>query len=220
MAKLLLRPAGALEDESQLTLLALDVLCLRHIGPKYIDWDPTALHQELEEDFGEIGELTWERIQCARLLHANNAFWVEWEVFEKVCAVVSGELAVFSHSQPPEPEDIALAIRVASEISTHEYSEEVKGYMAAACLHDGFWYLDGYLETAAPALSEYDARKGIERDFASVAAVLSRTDDYITSPDTAAEIQANRVLSTRKLIEEYEKVTARQIGSLPKASGE
>ena len=71
-AQPLLRPAGPLEDESGLHLLPLSVFLLEALGPNYLGWDSAALRSELEEKFGNIGVLTWERIQALRVFHIND----------------------------------------------------------------------------------------------------------------------------------------------------
>tara|TARA_Y100001970_G_C14223923_1_gene854396 strand:- start:2000 stop:2662 length:663 start_codon:yes stop_codon:yes gene_type:complete len=212
----LLRPAGILEDEYGLHLLVLDALCIKHIGPEYIGWDTEALKAELSEDFGDIGVVTWERIQAARLLHANDSFWKEWEVFEKVTAAIMGEPPIFSYSQPPEAEEIAIAIATAAAVANHKYTDDVCGYMAAACLFDGLWYLDDHIEVAEAALTEHDKRKGISRAFAAVAGRLEEVSDYIKEPNSAIDVQVNHVISVRKALAEYNGQIEKQLLNLPK----
>ena len=204
MTDSLLRPAHLLEDEYGLHLLPLAVLCLRKIGSQYITWQSSVLREELEEEFGTIGPATWSRIQAVRLMQANSAFWSEWEVFEKVTAAAVGQIPIFSHAQPPEAEEMAISIYAASQIANHEYSEDVRGYAAAACLHDGLWYLeDTPLDIAEGAIRDHDDRKNIERDYGSVADVLSKTTGYIQEPDSMADVQANRVISVNAALTTY-----------------
>ena len=100
---------GLLSDEKGLHLLALDVLCLRELGPEFIGYEPEALLEEMTRRYGEVGLVTSERLQVCQLLHANDMFWTEWEVFEKGTNSISGEPVIFSYTQPPDPEDIAVS---------------------------------------------------------------------------------------------------------------
>jgi hypothetical protein len=215
VAQPLLRPAGILEDEYGLELVTLDILCLQKYGHTYIDWDSEALKLELMEDFGTIGDMTWERIQAARILHNNDIFWKEWEVFEKVTAAIIGEHPIFSYTQPPDADEIAIALDTASRVSNNEYSDEVCGYIAAACLNDGMWYLDDSLDIALDALLEHDRKKGIERDFELVASKLQTTDSYIDSPESAIDVQVNHVLGVRKALKEQRARIKGQLLTLP-----
>lgn len=220
MSQPLLRPAGVLEDEYGLELLTLDILCLKKYGPMYIDWDSDALKTELTEDFGLVGDMTWERIQAGRLLHKNNSFWKEWEVFEKVTAAIVGEHPIFSYSQPPEADEIAVAIDTALKVEDYAYDDDVLGYIAAACLADGLWYFEGPLEVAQSAVLEHDRRKNIDRDFELVASKLQTIDSYIDSPDTAIEVQVNNVIAVRKAVETQRTRVHKQMQTLPTLLGD
>lgn len=210
MSQALLRPAGQLDDESELHLLTLNHMLVQRVG-KYWDWDSDALRSELEERFGSIGVLTWQRIQAGRLMLSNNLFWTEWEVFENCCAAINGHPPIFSYVQPPDAEEIAVAIETAHRIIPEfAFSEEVKGYMAAACLYDGLWVFESPLHILQPSLLEHDGRKNIERDFTSVHRRLEGMKTYVDA-ETAADMQANRVLGVRSAMASYIKDIESQI---------
>jgi hypothetical protein len=210
----LLRPAGLLEDERGLHMVTLSVLLLKELGSDYIAWESDALYRELRERFGLVGVVTWERIQAVRLLHTNSAFWSEWEIFENVVAAAVGAPPIFSLAQPPEAEDIAIAMAMADQFDSREYSDEVQSYIVSACLFDGTWYLDSPLDIAMPALLEYDGRLGISRDFGSVAARLQQISSYIQEPETAVDVQVNNVISVRKALAEYHSQVESQMKEL------
>jgi len=214
-SKPLLRKAGVLEDERDLELLVVDVLLLKHLGPKYLEWDSDALKEELTEDFGEVGPVTWEKIQAARLLHTSETFWTEREVFEKVAASIMGELPIFSYAQPPESEEIAVAISTAAKIAFHPYDNDVLAYIAAACLNDGVWYFEDPLDIATAALSDHDSRKNIERDFGGVAARLQEVSSYISDPESAIDVQVNHVLGVRTALSIHNAAVERQMAKIP-----
>lgn len=216
----LLRAAGPLEDETGLHLLVLDVLVLKKLGPKALLWDSEVLHSEIEHSFGPVGLVTWERIQAARLLHAKNSFWLDWEVFEKCTSAVVGRPAIFGASQPPEAEEIAVALATADRIDhTHEYSDEVKRYMTAACLNDGLWHLEGRMkELLGPLVQEYCEHHRVVVDHAAVEHVLGKSPRK-GDPDDPAEVQAGRVLAVRDILDRHAKEVADQMARLPELLG-
>lgn len=211
----LFRKAGLLEDERGLHMEPLSILLLSVIGPAYLQWDYEALRLELEERYGKIGNVTWERIMALPIPHLLNSPWVEWEVFEKISAVVNGEIAVFTYVQPPEPEEVACTIYFLSRVANHEYDEEVLSYIVAACLDDGLWYLKGTpMEIAQSELDEMDERLGIERDYWSVKQALEQNKGFYKNPETAAQVQANKVRDVQLVLNRYKAAVAKQLEGL------
>ena len=211
----LMRKAGKLDDESGLHLLTLSVLLLDKLGPEFLAWDYDALREELEERWGTIGPVTWQRIMALTVLHAHDIAWLEWEVFENMVAVIVGEMPVFSYVQPPEPEEMAIALETFRRIDSRAFGEEVKDYIIAACLNDGMWYLDGTpLNMAQSSLTEYDLNLGIDRDVGSVAAALQAQGGFYAEPDTAGEVQANKVRDVQLVLKRYTAAVDKQLKEL------
>jgi hypothetical protein len=131
-----------------------------------------------------------------------------------------GEVPVFSHSQPPEAEEVAIALDVASRIDRHEYSDEVKAYIVSSCLFDGFWYLDEPpLSVAREQLREYDLARGIDRDFAGVGEVLAQRSTFLEEPGNSTDVQADKVLEVRLVLRRYHAAVDKQLAQLPKLLG-
>jgi hypothetical protein len=211
MAEPLLRPATPLEDESDLELITLDLICLSTFGPSYLKWEYETIKFEVQEKFGNMGEITWQKIQAAVLLHSSTSCWSEWEVFEKVVAACMGEFAIFSYAQPPEPEDMAIALTVMARISETEISDEVASYVAAACLYDGLWVLEAPLDVGIKSIADLDKQKNIERDYSSVKDVLEKHKRRIDNPSGMAEAQANRVFLVREAVRGYNKKVSKEL---------
>tara|TARA_Y100000114_G_scaffold93381_1_gene86790 strand:+ start:1344 stop:1970 length:627 start_codon:yes stop_codon:yes gene_type:complete len=202
---------GLLSDRTGLHLLTLDILCLRELGPQFIAYEPETLLQEMRLRHGPIGRVTSERLMACQVLHANAVFWSNWEAFEKITASISGEVAIFSYSQPPDPEEAAIALKTAGQFDSHEYSEEVKRYIAACCLHDGLFYLEGPLEMSMPYVLEYIDDKKIDVDMKAVQDLLKKTEREIVGADSVEEVQVNKVLSVRRAIRTFESEIQKQI---------
>ena len=200
-----------LSDKKGLHLLVLDILCLRTLGPEFIGYEPEALFTEMEIAYGKIGKVTAERLQVCQLLHSNNLFWTEWEAFEKSTASICGEIAVFNQTQPPDPEEITISLLTAQQVASHQYSEEVKRYIAACCIFSGLYCLEGPLSIASPFVFEHYRGKGIEPDVDSVVDLLSRTKIPFKDPDSAEEVQVNKLLSIKAAAADFQQTLERQI---------
>lgn len=202
---------GLLTDKTGLHLLTLDLLCLKEFGPEFIAYEPEALLEEARRSFGEVGPVTAERLMACQVLHANEKYWTDWEVFEKITAAITGEIAIFSYTQPPDPEDIAVSLLTASQVNSRPCSSEVNRYIAACCQFEGLFYLESPLDTASAALSEYFDSRGESPNYAAVADLLLRTKEPFEDPDSIEEVQVNKVLSVREAILTFNKEIANQI---------
>lgn len=196
----------------------LCVLLLDELGPEYLSWTSEALHAELTERFGEVGVATWEKIQALRILQSHDAYWREWEVFEKVTVALMGEPPIFSFVQTPEAEEVAISLSIAKKINNeNSFDEDVLGYIASACLNDGLWYLEDPLKVAEPTLSEYDRRLGIDREWGQVAESLQDPKTVSDSVDPV-QVQVNRVLDVRIALKRYWAESDKQLQELPAKS--
>ena len=217
----LLRSAKPLDDEAGLHLLTLDLLVIRKLGVQALMWESPVLRDEMVAAFGEIGPVTWERIQAARCMHLRESFWTEWEVFENCALAICGRPVNFGFMQPLEAEELAVAVRTAERIDSRVYSEDVKRYIAASCLHDGLWYTEPPLEPlVGPFIKEYfEARRNPMNGEAvkDILASRSTIDDKAEDP---VEVQANRTLSVREVLASYDRELAEQLARLPALLGE
>lgn len=193
----------------------LSVFLLDELGPGYLAWTSEALYEELTDRFGTVGVATWEKIQALRILQAHDAYWKEWEVFEKVTVALMGEPPIFSFVQTPEAEELAISLSIAKRINNENaFDEDVLGYIASACLNDGLWYLEDPLNIAEPALSEYDRRLGVKREWGQVAGALQNPKTVAESEDPV-QVQVNRVLDVRIALSRYWIESDKQLRELP-----
>lgn len=212
----LFRKAELLDNEKGIHVLPLLHLVIQSYGPESLDWDSPVLRAELEDDYGTVGDLTWERIQAGRVMTLHDAFWKEWEVFEKCCAAIVGEPPIFSFMQPPESEEIAIALATAAKIDRgRRYDDDVKAYIASACLFDGLWYLEAPLDIASDAMARHDKEKNIERNVGGVSERLKTASTMIKNPESAVDVQVNNVLSVRNVLADYWKEVDAQLEQVP-----
>jgi hypothetical protein len=215
MTQALLRKAGPLDDETGLHLLTVSVILTDAFGPEFLLWEFETLREMCEAKWGTIGDLTWQQIMALVVLHAHEGFWKEWEIFENITAAINGEYPIFSYVQPPDPEEIAIALVTAAKVDSHAYSDEVRDYIVAACLNDGLWYFDGTpIAMCQENLQTYDRRLGIERRYGDVAKALAVHDGFYDDPDTAAEVQANKVREIDLVLKRYNAAVNKQLRNL------
>lgn len=212
----LTRKAGILSDERDLQLYVLLKFLIRELGVEYLAWDSIALRLELEERWGQVGDLTWQRVQAGRTMAGHDGFWIHMEIFENCALALVGEIPVFSHMQPLEAESVAVTLLTARMIKEHPYSDEVLGYALACCLNDATWFFEDYAPLAIlkPALADHDAEFGIVRPHAAVVDSLSRHSRMISDPQGQSEVQTNNVISVRNTLSEYQDLINRQLSEL------
>jgi hypothetical protein len=73
------------------------------------------------------------------------------------------------------------------------------------------YYLEGRLGLSAPFIEEHLRIKGIESNTKAIADLLERTSAPFEVPDSAEEVQVNKVLSVRDAVISFEKQVAAQI---------
>lgn len=207
----LLREPTPFDDEAGTHLLVLHRFLLGEIGPEYVSWDSDALREEIRDRWSSLGEVTWQRVLAARLLASNDLAWSEWGVFEKVAAAVAGEFPDFAFVQPIEAEDIARTLVTMAEFDAEgKFDDDVVGYIAAACLHDGLWYLEAPLDVARDAMTFLLRTQGAVLPFDEVTALLGTKKGLFSDPDTAAQFQYNEVMGVRQDLEAFRAEVAAQ----------
>lgn len=213
----LLKKANILDDPMDLELLTVNKLMVKKYGLDYVNWESETLKEAVIEDFGSLGMLTWQKMQAGRLLIKNSACWEEWEVFENVCCAVLGEPAVFSQTQPPEPEDMAITLETLKEVANHAFHKDVIGYIASACLFDGLWCLPDSLSIAQDAIRDYDNFNGITRDYSSAKTAARGREKIYATPNNMAEAQANRIILVNTAVKEFKQKLINEEAHLKKA---
>ena len=195
-------------DSEKTEVITISLILLRKYGPDYIGWETETLRQQLESDYGEVGELSFQKACVAQIINAHDIAWKEWEVFEKVCAAINHEFPIFSMMQPPEPEDIAITLNTLNKTASNEYSDEVLRYITAACINDGTWYVEDGLSIINELLDEYYQDKGFMRDVNGVQMAIKNAP--YESPNTSAQAQSNRVLSVRNVLSKFKNEIERE----------
>jgi len=124
--------------------LALDALLADKYGVDWILWEPETLWPTIRKDFGlktEISRIARSGIQAVKTMHANDSFFLDWEVANWCTQSLDGILPDFEILQPSYPGQIMHAVRCASLLrGKMEYDDEVQGWMAACFAEAGLVY--------------------------------------------------------------------------------
>lgn len=106
---------------------------------QWFEWEPETLWRTIEEDFqSALSEQVRNKINAAKLVYLTDAFWKDWNVFEKVVQAFSDHIPDFFTIEPPSPGEMAWAVGEASYMRPSiAFSEEVAAYTMAACKDAG-----------------------------------------------------------------------------------
>lgn len=203
MTKPLFRPATIFEDETELEMPTLHAILAKKYGEDYVDWDSEVLKLEIMEDFGDLGVLTWNRIQAIRCMNNNESCWHEWEVFEKCCSASAGMVPDFAFVQQQEPEEVAILLYIMDQIKNVDFDKDVLGYIASTCMADGLYWLPQPLNVAQPMVDSHDDYYQVKRDKQAVTEALRKSNEYNENADTEAEEQANKIIRIRNSLEGF-----------------
>lgn len=196
-------------DEQEVELVTLIGIMIKKYGHAWIGWEVETLRLELLRDHPETDEVVFQKICAGQLLLAHDMAWREWEVFEKVCAACNHQIPDFSMVQPPESEEVLITMASMAKIGTHEYSREVKKYIAACCLHDGLCYPEGPLMIAKEFFSYHFEQTGFLMDYNKVEKLLLNRKKFDDAKNYA-EVQVNRVLDCRDVLKDFMKELKRE----------
>lgn len=124
--------------------LTLDALLEEKYQADWILWEPETLWSTLAKDFdlkSPISHHCRAGIQCVKTLHANDTFFLDWQVTNWCTLALDGVLPDFEVLQIPLPGQIMHAV-TCSKLLRGEmpFDDEVQGWMAACFADDGLVY--------------------------------------------------------------------------------
>lgn len=135
--------------------VVLDLALLRFFHLEWFSWLPETLFHEIEQTFKtSIAEVNRLKILAAQVLHVSDAFWEQWEVFEKLLHSVNGVIPIIGSLQPPDLSHLLAGVDTVNLIRKEEFGEEVARYVAACCLNEHVSWAPSPIEFAQPYLSE------------------------------------------------------------------
>lgn len=121
--------------------VALDLVLLKNFELEWLQWLPDTLFSEIETTFvTSIAEVNRLKILAAQTLHVVDAYWEEWEIFEKVLWSLNGHVPRVDVMQPPDLSILMSGVDMANGIRQETYGEEVARYCAAVFLYENVFY--------------------------------------------------------------------------------
>lgn len=127
--------------------VALDLVLLKNFELEWLQWLPDTLFREIEATFEtSIAEANRLKILAAQTLHVTDAYWEQWEIFEKVLWALNGQIPRVDVIQPPDLSILMSGVDMANGVRQETYGEEVARYCAAVFLHENVFYAPEPLE--------------------------------------------------------------------------
>ena len=119
----------------------LDLVLLKNFELEWFEWLPDTLLQEIELTFKtSIAEVNRNKILAVKTLHVTDAFWNQWEIYEKTIHALNGVSSRVDVIQPVDVPALLVGVDIANSIRKEEFNEEVARYSAACFLNDGIVY--------------------------------------------------------------------------------
>lgn len=135
--------------------VVLDLALLKHFQLEWFSWLPDTLFIEIERTFTtSIAEVNKLKILSAQTLHVIDAYWEEWEIFEKTIQALNGVPPRLDSMQPPDLSYLFSGVDIANSIRKENYSEEVSRYCAAVFLHENVHYAPEPLSFCQPFITQ------------------------------------------------------------------
>ena len=117
--------------------LVLDFALLKTFGLAWLGWEAETVWAEIQRVFStQISELARAKIQTIKTIHVSNGPWEAWQVFEKIIQGLNNNVPKWEFMQAPSLEELYAGMDILESIRVVDFSDEVKGYMAAAILHE------------------------------------------------------------------------------------
>lgn len=120
--------------------VVLGMALLKKYGSDWMLWEPEILEQTIPADFrtSAVSDLTMDKIQAIKTLHAGEEFWERWEVFNWCVQPFSGMYPDFDFVQAPSVGQMMVAVDIARRVRTGvEWSSEVKEFIRQSCRFAG-----------------------------------------------------------------------------------
>ncbi len=135
--------------------VALDLALLKHFQLDWFPWLPETLFYEIEQTFKtSIAETNKLKIMAVKTLHVIDAFWEEWEIFEKTVQALNGVPPLITTMQPPDLPFLFAGVDMANAIRKEDCNDEIARYCAAIFLHEEVYYAPEPLAFCQPYISQ------------------------------------------------------------------
>lgn len=107
--------------------------------PEWISWLPETVESAVRSVTAQnaVDNLILHKLFAVQTLHNNEGPWVDWEVFNWVNQPLNDEVANFQYARRPDLDDLYVTVSIMNAVRKREFADEVRHYIAAACLDAG-----------------------------------------------------------------------------------
>lgn len=134
------------EKQPPASAVAYMLICLGRFGPECLQWDPSTLALEVEEEFDvDLSQIALDKLMCAIELLTADSFYTSTPTFIRFCNILNDEQNDYNTFDPADLEDICAGLYTAfilrgtpDDETATQFSEEIKAYIKNAAESEGF----------------------------------------------------------------------------------
>ena len=105
----------------------------------WTDWEPETIRETVRRHGFELPRENEDKVMALKVLRKQESFWESARVFPKICLAFNHRIVDWGHLQEPRMHAISATVTLVERyIRERPYDAEVKGYVAAAAIRDGF----------------------------------------------------------------------------------
>ena len=162
-------------------------------GREWLGWEPETLWETIRKDYLTYpNDEAKNKLMVVKVLLANEGFWTEWEIFEKVCVTLNDRVPAFHTMEDLSVAELALAVTLASKLKKRAFGPEVQAYVASEAQEDGYVLLPEVLGFAQEKLNYLMQGTFGEQILDELKAINPLALD-VTDPEDPVHVQAGHL---------------------------
>lgn len=179
-------------------------------GRDWLAWEPETLWETIRKDWSTYpNEEAKNKLMAIKVVMANESFWHEWEVFEKVCSAFNGRIPSFSIMEDLSVAELALGVQLVSKLKRREFQDEVKAYVASDAFEEGYVLLPEPLDFAQEYLDKLLVGTPGESTRDKLAGLSDLHSYEVTDDTNPVHVQAGLLQAVRTYIKSRDTVEVR-----------
>jgi len=137
----------------------IDLILIEYF-PEWIVWEPETIWAAIRSltEQGHVPYLIQHKVGAVQTAHNNEGPWEDWEVFNWVAQPFNDLIANFQYVHKPSIADLMVAINTLGHIRKRKYGDEVKQFIASACLDAGVLFVPPPLDFVQDVLDVFEYR--------------------------------------------------------------
>lgn len=172
---------------------------------KWWDWEPETIWEVLLKDEGiEATDEVKNLVLALQTVIRTNAAHEGWHIFENVCQAFNGNTVDFSTVTPAELTEIALTLKVLSELRPkQEFDEEVWIYIAACARNAGVVFLPPEIFGGSGRCQEHLDNMDMAKTGLKDQVKKYWDSNNLKSSNPAIQVQLARLNEIKEYVEEH-----------------